>query len=364
MKFTTTKDELLKAAGIAGHLATTRATLPILQNLYLEANDKGLLVRATDLEQTLEIEIKGETDEKGKVTVPSRLLTEYIQNNTDKEITIKSDDTNLTVSSLNHSANIKGLPAEEYPTIPKPKTEASVLLAGGQIARAVGATVFASANDDSRPILNSLLWRFQGKSLTIVGTDGYRLALYKINLNNSFEGDYVIPKKAMSELIRVIDDGEVEMVTSGSQVSFISNGIRLTSRVLEGAFPAYEAIIPKSTTQQVQLNGALLLQDLRLASLFSRDSAYSTKLGIGENKLKVTAVSAQVGESSSEITLDVAVKSALTVSVNAQYLIEVLGVLSGEIELGFIDEKSPIVVKSTNKDFTDYIYLVMPLRSS
>ena len=139
------------------------------------------------------------------------------------------------------------------------------------------------------------------------------------------------------------------------------NGIIFTSRVLDGAFPAYGAIIPKKYEINLKVNSAVLLQTLKLASLFSRDSAYSTKFEINKKVLKVTAISPTLGDNTNEIAIDETDVSDFIISANAQYLIEALNVLSNEINLHFIDSKSPIVITSPKDE--SYLYLVMPLRS-
>jgi len=361
MKFRVSREGLVRATVITSRLATNRATLPILQNLYLEATKKGLVVKATDLEQTLEVELRGEVERLGSITVPARLLVEYLQNNADNEVALESKETTLLVKSVNHQAQIKGLPAEEYPTVPEIKADQSVSLDASLVASLISRTVFAAANDETRPILNSLLWRFQDKTLTVVGTDGYRLAHYKVPIERDFVGDYVLPKRTIQELSKLLGEGELEMLVAGNQVKFLRDGTCLTSRILEGAYPAFEGILPKQNAEEASLSSSTLLQSLRLASLFSRDSAYSTKLVLDGQRLTIAATSPQVGENTNEVALKTAAKKPITVNINAQYLIDVLAVVSGEVKLGLTDAKSPVVVQDTKDD--RYLYLVMPLRS-
>lgn len=361
MKFSTDKNKLLEAVTIASHLATVRSTLPILQNLFLETRKDQLLVKSTDLDQTLEILIDGEVVEDGALTVPARLIVEYLNNNPDSGITIASDDLNLSIQSSNHQAKIKGLAAEEYPTQPNLKTQVSTNLPLADLRLAITKTIFASAQDETRPILNSLLWRFKAKELTLVGTDGYRLAYQTIETTAAIEGDYILPKRVLQELIKLPGEGEVAVAFAGNQVRFSFGAITLTSRLLDGAFPAYEAIIPRKREVEVVVATAQLVKSLKLASLFSRDSAFSTKLALEGETMTITAVSPQIGENSNQLKLSSIISSPLTVSLNAHYLIEGLNALEGEAKLGFIDAKSPIVVEAI-KD-KNYLYLLMPLRS-
>jgi len=360
MKINLERDTLLKAVGIVGRLATTRSTLPILQNVLFRVEKDGLEVRTTDLEQTLQVAVKGEVEERGTLTAPARLVLEYLQNCTDKEVTLESEDTTLRISSSNHKAKIKGMPAEEYPDMPEVKTDQTISLPSTVLDEALTKTIFAVANDDTRPILTGLLFRFQDKELTVVGTDGYRLALFKQKIETSLHGDYIIPKRSLSELQRLLVPGDVVFQYAGSQVHIVIDQVKFTTRILDGTFPAYEAIIPKGKKIVTKINSNVLLQSLKMASIFSRDSAYSTKLELEKDKLKITAISAQLGESKNEISLDAPVES-FEISANAQYLIDALPNLPKEIELAFVDQKSPIVLSEPKSE--SYLYLVMPLRT-
>lgn len=361
MKYTGDKNKLLNTVGMASHLATTRATLPILQNVLLTATKDGLTVRATDLDQTIVARVEGEVKEVGSLTVPARLLVEYLTNNQDGSINLESNDTSLVVSSANHRATLKGMAAEEYPTMPEIKPQATLRLNANAIREAIQRTIFASATDETRPILNGLLWRFQGKELIVVGTDGYRLARYITDIPSEHTADYILPKRTLQELLKLLGEGEVELAFSANQVQFAMGEITLASRLLDGNFPAFEAIIPKKKEVETTLKAAVLAQSLKLASLFSRDSAYSTKMTLEGEKLEISAVSAQLGENTNQVKLDQAVLTPLTVSLNAQYLLDVLGTVSGEVKLGFIDAKSPVTVEAVGQD--RYLYLLMPLRS-
>ncbi|HUD21117.1 MAG TPA: DNA polymerase III subunit beta [Candidatus Saccharimonadales bacterium] len=361
MKLTILREELLRAVNSVGRLATSRATLPILQNIYLEVTKKQIRLHSTDLEQTLQIELAGNDLEVGALTVPARLLGEYLQNNPDETVTLSNDDTTLLINSKNSKARLKGLPAEEYPTLPTIKYDSEITLAAATLIEAVNKTLFAAALDETRPILTGLLFRFNEKSLTIVGTDGYRLAKYVLPIESQLSADYVIPRRTLQELVRFSNEEEITLAFSGSQVQLKTDGISLTSRIIDGSFPSYEAIIPKKTAVLVKMSAALLNQNLKLASLFSRDSAYSTRIEAGGERFKITAVSPQLGETKNEIKLEMAVSQEFSVSLNAQYLIDALAGLNGDVEFGFVDPKSPITLHSVGHE--NYLYLVMPLRS-
>ncbi len=362
MKCTCEKDQLLSGISIVSRLATTRATLPILQNIYLEVRKEGLLLRSTDLEQTLEVEVPAQVADTGKLTVPARMLGEYLTNNSDHSLVLESDDLTLKLNSTNHQASFRGLAAEEYPTLPAAKTQSSVTLKTEAFVAALTSVLFAAAVDDSRPVLSGLLWRFGKDELEIVGTDGYRLAYTKTVSPGGITGDYVIPRRAIQELIRIADGETLELAFAGTQLTITAGVTKLTSRILEGKFPDFAAILPKKKEISVTLAAAALVRSLKLASLFSRDSAYSTKLTLEGSKLSIEATAVQLGENRNEVPLERPFDQPLTISANAQYLIEALAHISGSAKLELIDHKSPIVLRPADNG-NETLYLVMPLRN-
>lgn len=362
MKCTCEKEQLLLGISVVSRLATTRATLPILQNIYIEVRNDAVLLRATDLEQTLEAVVPAEVQETGKLTIPARMLSEYLANNGDHSLTLETDDLTLHLNSTNHRATFRGLAAEEYPTLPEAKVQSSATFPAAELVAALNSVLFASAVDDSRPVLSGLLWRFKPDSLELVGTDGYRLAYTKLQNPGQVSGDYVIPRRAIQELIRVVEGDSVAIAFAGTQATFTTGKTKLTSRILEGKFPDFAAILPKKKEVSAVLAASAFVRSLKLASLFSRDSAYSTKLILEGTKLAIEATSVQLGENRNEITLERAVEAPLTISANAQYLIEALGHISGSVQLELVDHKSPIVLRPVKSD-SEVLYLIMPLRN-
>jgi len=364
MKFIGRREELIHKFSLAGKIIPSRSTLPILNNLYLETTDKGLAIQATNLEHTIKAVVSGKVDDLGKITVPARIVLEYLQNNADEDVTLERSDQSLKISSANHRATIVGLPAEEYPTIPEIKADIKLTLKGKQIRDLINYTLFASATSDTQPILNSALWRFDDKNLTVVATDGYRLALRKEPISSSFSQDVLLPRRALQELERLLveDEAQIEIGFSGNQAVFSCPDFTFISRTLEGRYPDFAVIIPQKKREEVLLSAASLSQSLKLASLFSRDSAFSTKLNFKDKQLIVTAVSPQVGNSSNELELTEGVKQEIAISINAQYFLDFLTRVGGDVNIGIVDEEKPIVLSLPKEE--NYLYLVMPLRNS
>ncbi len=360
MKIITKKQDLIKALNSVSRLTATRSTLPILQNVYIGAQSDELIIRATDLEQTIEGIISAEVQEEGVITIPLRLLLDFLQNNTDEIITLTSEDLSIKVKSTNHQIKLKGMNPQDYPTTQKISVDFNVDLDQQTLKRAIATCLFASANDDTRPILTGLLFKFTKNNLTIVGTDGYRLAKYEISKGGT-EGQFIVPKKTLLELEKLLGDGNVKMSVGQSQIQFKINKVILISRLIDGTYPAFDAIIPKDKKVEVEGNGTALLNSLKVASLFSRDSAYSTSLKIKSGIMEIVAKSPQLGESKSEVAIENIGQSDFSTSLNSQYLIDALNALSGDFKLEFNTESSPIVMRFL--DDINYLYLIMPLRS-
>lgn len=360
MKIITKKQGLVKALNSVSRLTATRSTLPILQNVYMGAQDSELIIRATNLEQTIESVIDAEVQEAGVITIPLRLFLDFLQNNTDEIITITSEDLSITIKSSNHQVKLKGLDAKDYPSTQKIDVDFEISLDEQILNRAITTCLFASANDDTRPILTGLLFKFTKSNLIIVGTDGYRLAKYEIPKGGT-EGQFIVPKKTLTELQKLLGEGNVKISIGQSQIQFKINKVILISRLIDGTYPAFDAIIPKDKKVEVKGSGPALLNSLKVASLFSRDSAYSTNLKVKSNIIEIIATSPQLGESRSEVAIENIGQSDFSTSLNSQYLIDALNALSGDFRLEFNTDKSPIVMRFL--DDMNYLYLVMPLRS-
>ena len=362
MKCICEREKLLKAITISSRLVSTRIGLPILQNIYLEVKNKTLTICSTNLDSTIKFEIEVKNEEKGSLTIPAKTFLDYIYNNNDELITLNSEDTNLKIESSTHKASLKGISAQDYPTMPEISMSHSIPFNVNELEKAMTHTVFAAANDESRPVLNGLLWKFSGNKLRIVATDGFRLALYETDSPIELTEDYIIPKKSIQEIQKIFEDKEIEVGLSPTQIVFKDKGTIFTSRLIDGAFPNFEAIIPKEKDIEITVKSSDLLKALRIASLFSRDTAYTTTLNLEGNNLEVNAISPQLGETSNKVIVKNPSGKSFKISVNAQYLVDVLPIVGDEVCISFIDQKSPIVVTLPSKSY--FTYLVMPLRTS
>lgn len=365
MKLSCTQENLSKGLSIVSRSVGTRATLPVLNNILLQTDKGRLKLSATDLEIGIHTWVGAKVDEEGGITVPARLLIDFINNNTDKTIELELRESTLKLSSERFKANIKGIEASEFPLIPEVKKIVEIELGKGELIASINKTIIATAMDESRPVLAGVYFYNTKQEMKIVATDSYRLAEQTINLAKIPEKDFkfIVPQRTIAELGRILSSsGEKVRVSPGeNQVEFVMEDTILVSRLIEGAFPDYTQIIPKESKTTMEVATSEFNNAIKMASLFARESANNIKLKItAPDKIEVFANSSQVGDNIS--TVNGLVKGdSVEVAFNAKFILDCLGVIGAEkITLDLLNNMSAGVLRG-NKD-KNYLYVIMPLR--
>jgi DNA polymerase-3 subunit beta len=365
MQVTCTQEKLSKALSIVGRTVANRATLPVLSNILMSADNGRLKLTATDLEIGVSTWIGGQAEQNGALTVPARLLTDFVTNNADSKIELKVVETTLHLSSDHFEANIKGIEASEFPTIPEVSGDPLVTISTKEFVEALRQVLIAPAVDDTRPVLAGVLFAFRDGTLNLVATDSYRLAEKKLPLSKKVEqSDLIVPSRSLNELLRII--GSVSGVESISisvnenQILFVVGDTQVVSRLIEGSFPSYEQIIPKATATKAVIDTAEMTGTVKMAALFARESANNIKLEFKEKQLITKSVSAQVGDNVSTMPADLD-GPAVEVAFNAKYLLDFLSVVGDKsIQIGINDRQSAAVFKPLKDG--NFLYIIMPLR--
>lgn len=369
MKFEVTKDNLVKGLQIVSKLPTSRATLPILGNIFLEADNGQLTLIATDLDLGIETKVNAKVTEAGSITIPSRTLVDYVANNHDKTINFALNDVTLDAVSEHTKVKIKGMEATDFPSIPVIKGGVEFSVPAPIFKEAILKTAFASTQDETRPVLGGVALFGEKDKLVFVSTDSYRLAEFTVSLNPELKEPVkaVVPSRAMQEVMRLITESTalVEIKMDKQQFAARVDGTLLVSRLIDGAFPDYQAIIPKENKTTVTVNRADLINNLKMVSLFSRDSAYNVTFVVKPKELELRALSSSIG--SGVTTVEAAVSGpTMEVAFNARFVLDVLQVLEGEsvqikLSPNQDDRWFPGIIETINED--NYHYVVMPLRS-
>jgi DNA polymerase-3 subunit beta len=366
MELTVTQENLAKALSAVGRVASTKTQLPILSNILLRTDGTRLLVAATNLEIATTQYIGAKVTKPGAITIPARLVSEFISNLPKDSVELKVVNNNLHIKSGTFTSIINGFIADDFPELPtiNEKSSISYSIKSDDFKQAVSQTIITASGDSTRPVLTGVYWHSHDGQLYLAATDGYRLS-EKLLVATTSEVSAIIPTSTLQEVLRTISDTteEVEILFDETQVRFRLNDAEIISRLIDGNFPDYRQLIPKKSDTSFVINKSEFVRITKIASLFARESGGSITLTADSEKktISIHSIASQLGENTSEITADV--KGDGQVTLNSRYLSEALSVIDDEtIEFGFSGKLSPCILKSTNKD-TNYYHVIMPLKS-
>ena len=364
MKFSATKEKLLEGLQQVQNVVSTRTTLPILSNVLLQAKEGAVHLTTTDLDVGVRGSFEANVDKVGATTLPARRLFTIIRELPSSEIAIEVDGKNAaSIRSGQSFFKILGLPEEEFPPLPKFENAKVVTMRQKDLHDGLRKTAYAISTDETRYVLNGVLFSFKENKLTLVATDGRRLAMLDIELEfpRSHEADIIVPTKAVTELQRLLkDDGEVKISVGSGQIAFDLNNTLLVSKLIEGNYPNYKQVIPSEAKERVTLERETFLNSLRRVSLLASDKSNSIKLNFSKNNIEITANTPEVGEARE--SLPVAYKGRdFAIAFNPEFLMAPLRNLTeDEVFFDLIDEMSPGVLKIQ----TPFLYVLMPMRVS
>lgn len=365
MQFTCTQEKLAKALQIVSRMVGTRGTLPVLGNILLSVEGGRLKVAATDLEVGIQTWVGGKAGVEGGITVPARLFTDFVQTNNDEQIELETKQTSLVLKSTKHQATIKGIDAAEFPLMPQIGKDQKLSVPAAELKEAITETVFATAIDETRPILTGVLMKIENTLLKLVATDSYRLAERSLKLpkGGAQNQTLIIPARTLSELGRILPPttDDVTIYVSENQILFTFLETELLSRLIDGTFPDYEQILPKKTTTTFRTSRIECSQVMKMASFFARESANNVQFSIDpKGGVTVSAVSPQLGDAVSSIDGTVT-GEALQIAFNAKFILDPLQIFpSEEVEFTFCGPLQPGILRPVDQD--NYLYLIMPLR--
>jgi len=364
MKFSATKEKLLEGLQQVQNVVSTRTTLPILSNVLLQAKEGAVHLTTTDLDVGVRGSFEANVDKVGATTLPARRLFTIIRELPSSEIAIEVDGKNAaSIRSGQSFFKILGLPEEEFPPLPKFENAKVVTMRQKDLHDGLRKTAYAISTDETRYVLNGVLFSFKENKLTLVATDGRRLAMLDIELEfpRSHEAEIIVPTKAVTELQRLLkDDGEVKISVGSGQIAFDLNNTLLVSKLIEGNYPNYKQVIPSEAKERVTLERETFLNSLWRVSLLASDKSNSIKLNFSKNNIEITANTPEVGEARE--SLPVAYKGRdFSIAFNPEFLMAPLRNLTeDEVFFDLIDEMSPGVLKIQ----TPFLYVLMPMRVS
>jgi len=373
MKLSCLQENLNRGLGVVGRAVATRTTLPITNNVLLATDQSRLKLVATNLEMAISCWIGAKVEEEGAITVPARLLTEFISSlpNDKVDISLSPKTKTLELKCARFEARISGVDAKDFPPIPKIEEGIATRVEIEALHQGISQVVFAAATEESRPVLTGVDAQFEGDLLTLAAADGFRLAVYKLPIAApvSEKSEVIIPARTLAELNRLMGDQEepveITINPNKSQALFRLKNTELVSQLVQGTFPNYAQLIPQSYNTRAVVDVAEFLRATKTASIFARDGSGIIRLVIalgGEltpGKMTVSARSEEVGDDVGEIDAMVEGEEA-KIAFNGKYLTDVLGVLGeAQVALEATNPSSPGVIRPVGVD--NYIHVVMPM---
>jgi DNA polymerase-3 subunit beta len=373
MKLSCLQENLSRGLGIVGRAVATRTTLPITNNVLLATDQSRLKLVATNLEMAISYWLGAKVEEEGAITVPARLLTEFVSSLASERIDINLAPKTkvLGLKCARFEARISGVDARDFPPIPSVGDGITTKVEVEALRQAISQVVFAAATEESRPVLTGVDARFEENLLTLAAADGFRLAVFKMALAApvSQKAEVIIPGRTLSELNRLIGDAEesvdITLNPSKSQILFRLKDIELVSQLVQGTFPQYTQLIPQTFSTRAVVDVAEFLRATKTASIFARDGSGIVRLvvtagaDVTPGKMTVSARSEELGEDVGEIDAMVEGGEA-KIAFNGKYLTDVLSVLrESRVALEATSPSSPGVIRPVGVD--NYTHVVMPM---
>jgi DNA polymerase-3 subunit beta len=366
MKFTISRDALLKPLNLVAGVVERRQTLPILANVLMVLDGDRLALTGTDLE----VELVGRVQlpaagESGEVTVPARKLVDICKSLPEgSNIEFTAQDSKVTVKSGRSRFTLATLPAREFPNVEDSMGTHQFTVKQGQLKRLIDRTGFAMAQQDVRYYLNGMLWEIKGKQMRVVATDGHRLALCTLpgKIEATDDTQVILPRKGVLELARLLleDEADIAIVIGSNHIRATTNDFTFTSKLVDGKFPDYQRVLPRSPDKIVLGSRLELRQAFTRAAILSNEKYRGVRLKLTKNSLDIIANNPEQEEAEEAVPVDYQGDS-LEVGFNVSYLLDVLGVLSGEqVKLSLSDPNSSALLEES--DAGDSLYVVMPMR--
>ena len=370
MELVVRKTDLLRELQLFQGIVERKNTIPILANVLLEATTDEVKLLATDLEVGLRSRCAAAVAKGGSLTLPAKKLYEIVKALPETDVRIEEDRNGVKVAADRFDSRMQTLPREDFPTLPESSGSYSASLPREVVKQMVAKTQFAITGEDTRYFLNGALFILRPDSMSLVSTDGHRLALITVSREKSKgkkaedEVRVILPRKTLLELGRLLaeGDGDIQYERGENHLFFDIGGRLLISRMIDGQFPAFERVIPKSNDKKVEFDRDRLTSAVKRVALLSNERSRAVKFQIDKGKVEIASSSPEFGEAKEMLIVDYAA-APVTICFNAQYVLDFLGVVETDsVSLEFKDEMSQAVMKPIGAEGYEYTYVIMPMR--
>ncbi len=363
MKLQVTQENLNRALNSVARVANSRGTLPVLANVLIKTSNNRLSLSATNLDIAITHFIGAKVTEEGSITVPARLMQDFVGSLPEGVINLDLQETKLNVSTKQYQSVVNGIAADDFPVMPAISTGKKWVVDGGAFKKGLQQVVFAASADETRPVLTGVLLQTIDGKLCMAATDSYRLAEKDLGANKD-DIQLLVPASAMQDLLRVLgdDNDKVNITHDEQQVLFQVGDIELVTRLVDGKYPDYKKLIPSKFATEARLQKADLTSVTKVSSLFARETAGSVTIEVDEKagQLSIRSVASQIGENTA--TAPAKAKGNGSITLNSRYLLDALGALSGdEVVFGFNGKLEPTLLHDPANP--DYKHIIMPLKS-
>jgi DNA polymerase-3 subunit beta len=367
MKFTISREKLQEGLLAVTAAVPAKTTLPVLSNLLVETTDRGIRFSATDLDIAVSTEVSADVETPGAITIPAKKLSEIARELPPSPVKISaSGEQRVTLECGRSRFKLLGLPRDEFPTFPTVRFNDSWRVKSGELQKLISHTAFAVSTEESRPILNGVLWELREERMRMVATNGHRLAKMEVPVEASSAppGDLIVPPKALEQIRRLFPaEEELEIARGENHLGFRSPFTAVFTRLVEGPYPNYEQVIPKDNDRYALADKAALTSALKRMSVIASDQTHRIKMSFNTGILKFSVTTPDLGEASDELPVNYT-GDQLDIGFNATYLLEILRFMPTEqVRLTFkAPERAATIEPEGWDDPAKYLCLVMPLR--
>lgn len=369
MELVVRKNDLLRELQLFQGIVERKNTIPILANVLIEAKGEDVRLSATDLEVGLRSTCSASVTKSGSLTLPAKKLYEIVRALPDTEVRITEDKGSVKLIADRFDSRIQTLPREDFPALPEAGRALSATLPRAAVKEMVAKTHFAITGEDTRFFLNGALFVLKPGSMSLVATDGHRLALVNASRGESSQKDSdesraILPKKTLGELSRLLaeSEGDIGYERGENHLFFNVGGRLLISRMIDGQFPAYERVIPKGNDKHVEFERDRLMSAIRRVALMSNERSRSIKFQVDKDRVDVTSSSPELGEAHETLPVEYSA-SPVQICFNAQYVVDFLSVVTtNTVALDLKDDVSQAVMTPVGGEDCEYVYVIMPMR--
>jgi DNA polymerase-3 subunit beta len=365
MNFTITRQNLHTGLAAVSASIPSKTTLPVLSNILFEASDDGIWMSGTDLDVAVRVKVPADVKEPGSLTAPGKKLQEITRELPDQpvEVTTRGDQIELRCGRSHFKLN--GLPADEFPTLAEVDFSEGVSVTGKDLNRLIHHTSFAVSTEESRPILNGVLWELRDGEMKMVATNGHRLARMGVSVESAGtpSADFIVPPAALTQVQRLFkDDDQLTVARSGNHLGFRADKTEIFTRLIEGQYPNYDQVIPRDNDKVAVIEKKALESAVRRMAVVASDQTHRIRLKFEPGRMHLNVLTPDLGEGHDELEVQYDGEE-LEIGFNANYLLEVLRhIPSEEVNFAFKAPERAATIEPAGDDAEDYLCLVMPLR--